>query len=397
MEILKRKDNENEFEYKVRLCKAKLDKEIDADWSEISESLNLGISSDHLRKLSYAYKEFDNYLTENKTAEIVDNDIIKEIEDKRLELQKDKIRLQDQRTQLNRLVREEARWENLRDEILKRVEDINYNYPLMYDYKTENYYEQDNKREALMLISDVHYGIDIKNIINEYNPTIAKERINKLTYKTIEYCEVNKVKTLNILLAGDLISGIIHNNLRLQNTEDVISQIINLSEILAQMFTVLGKKIHNIKIHYTVGNHSRVSGNKNDAIESENFEYLIPWHLSSRLNGIENIEIIKSKFDEIVHMNILGYDILGVHGQNDRLGSVIHDLTKLTRIIPYMICYGHLHKDYRNEDGTIVVVNGSLSGIDEYAFSKRYLSTPHQKLIIFEEGNGEICTYKISF
>ena len=96
-------------------------------------------------------------------------------------------------------------------------------------------------------------------------------------------------------------------------------------------------------------------------------------------------------------MNICGYDILSVHGQNDRLNTVIHDLTKITRIIPYMICFAHLHKDFRNEDGTTIVVNGSFSGIDEYALAKRYVSIPHQKLIIFEENFGEIATYKISF
>lgn len=54
-EILRR-ENETDFEWKVRLCIAKLNKEIDLDWSEIATLLNLNVSSDHLRKLSYAYK-----------------------------------------------------------------------------------------------------------------------------------------------------------------------------------------------------------------------------------------------------------------------------------------------------------------------------------------------------
>jgi len=406
MEIInsnyKHRENESKFEYGLRLITIKCeDNPQDLDWQDLVDILQLGIHKDSLRKAcnttEYSAYNVMKYFKENIAVNnITDNDIIKEIEYKRIEMQKDKIRLQDQRTSLTKIVREEARWENLKEEILKRVDNINNNYPLLYD-KENNYYEQDSKREALLLVSDAHYGIDIKNIVNEYNPTIAKERFNKLTYKTIKYCKENKVKTLNVLLAGDLISGIIHNNLRLQNSEDIIQQIINVSEILAQMFTLLSKAIPNIKIEYTVGNHSRISPNKNDSIESENFEYLLPWYLSSRLIKLENIEIIKSEFNEIVHMKIFGYDILGVHGQNDKLTSVVHDLTKITRIIPYMICYGHLHKDFRNEDGTVVVVNGSLSGIDEYAFSKRYLSVPHQKLIIFEEGVGEICTYKITF
>lgn len=54
---LKKRDDESFFDYKVRLCIAKLNKEIDLDWIEIKEILGLDCSSDHLRKLAYAWKE----------------------------------------------------------------------------------------------------------------------------------------------------------------------------------------------------------------------------------------------------------------------------------------------------------------------------------------------------
>ena len=397
MDFLDKRVNENDFEYKVRLCNAKLNKQIDLDWIELVEKLGLNCSSDHLRKLSYAYKEFSDYLDENKLSDITDLDILNEIELKNLELKKEKIKLCDQRRELNKLIREEARWENFRDEIIENVKELNNNYPLLYNSDYRGYDVGSHNREGLLLLSDIHYGIEIKNLLNVYNPSVARERFKKLTSRTLEYCELNKVSKLNILLQGDLLSGIIHNNLRLQNAEDIISQVINLSEILAQLITELGSHIPYIDVHYTYGNHGRVHANKHDAIESENFEHLIIWHLETRLSNLNNIRILKSKFDEIVHMNICGYDILSVHGQNDRLNTVIHDLTKITRIIPYMICFAHLHKDFRNEDGTTIVVNGSFSGIDEYALAKRYVSIPHQKLIIFEENFGEIATYKISF
>ncbi|QJI52509.1 hypothetical protein [Psychrobacillus phage Perkons] len=54
---LEKQQNESNFEYKVRLCVAKLNKEHDLDWSELINLLNLECSQDHLRKLSYGYKE----------------------------------------------------------------------------------------------------------------------------------------------------------------------------------------------------------------------------------------------------------------------------------------------------------------------------------------------------
>ena len=61
-DLLKRLKNETNFEYKLRLCKAKINREIDLDWAEISELLNLDVSADHLRKTAYGLIEYDNYI-----------------------------------------------------------------------------------------------------------------------------------------------------------------------------------------------------------------------------------------------------------------------------------------------------------------------------------------------
>lgn len=52
-----RRENESEFDYKVRICLAKLNKEIELKWNEIVDLLGLDCSGDHLRKLSYGWKE----------------------------------------------------------------------------------------------------------------------------------------------------------------------------------------------------------------------------------------------------------------------------------------------------------------------------------------------------
>lgn len=46
----------------MRLCKAKLNREIDLDWQEIVDILNLDCHYDHLRKVAYGLVEYDNYL-----------------------------------------------------------------------------------------------------------------------------------------------------------------------------------------------------------------------------------------------------------------------------------------------------------------------------------------------
>ena len=71
----KRKENESFQEYKIRVCNAKLNKELDMSWEEIVELLGLDCSGDHLRKVSYGLKEFLDYDNERKLR---NNDACKE-------------------------------------------------------------------------------------------------------------------------------------------------------------------------------------------------------------------------------------------------------------------------------------------------------------------------------
>lgn len=68
MSELTRKENETNFEWKLRLCKAKINKDIDQDWQEIVDVLGLDIHFDHLRKTAYGLIEYDNYLKNNGVA-----------------------------------------------------------------------------------------------------------------------------------------------------------------------------------------------------------------------------------------------------------------------------------------------------------------------------------------
>ena len=59
---IKRRENETEFEWKLRLCLAKKRGEIDLDWQEIVELLGLDITKDQLRKQAVGYFEYDEYI-----------------------------------------------------------------------------------------------------------------------------------------------------------------------------------------------------------------------------------------------------------------------------------------------------------------------------------------------
>lgn len=394
-EILKRKEGEIDFEYKIRLCIAKLNKEIDLDWIELVELLKLDCSSDHLRKLSYGYKECMEYIEEYKKSNISENEVLLKIEEKTLEMEKMKIKFQDQRREMKKYIREIARFEHLTDVMKDKLEKINSTKMLLPIITLQ---EKDLTNEAILMCSDWHLGAKFKNCFAEYNGDIAKERIAILKEKTIEYCLYNNVKTLHIELLGDNQNGLIHIGSRVESDEDVVSQTITLCEVLSEFISGLANKIPNVKVYSVIGNHARVSANFKESIERENFERFIPFYLKSRLIKFTNVEIIENTLgDDIVIADILNSKIVMAHGNLDKLASVVDNTVKAFKIFPDAIHLGHYHHHYEKEEYDIeLVVNGSLMGTDTYAKSIRKTGRPMQKLLIYNE-EGKLCSYKIKF
>ena len=59
---LHRLPGETEFEHKLRLCKLKLQGDIDSSWQEIVYALGVDIHPDHLRKTAYGIVEYDRHI-----------------------------------------------------------------------------------------------------------------------------------------------------------------------------------------------------------------------------------------------------------------------------------------------------------------------------------------------
>jgi len=61
MEICKRRDGEDDFEWKLRLCRYKKSQKINLSWKEISDILGIGVSGDYLKKTGHGIVECYNY------------------------------------------------------------------------------------------------------------------------------------------------------------------------------------------------------------------------------------------------------------------------------------------------------------------------------------------------
>lgn len=383
MNNYERKANEKFRTYLKRIVDAKSEGHISykemGDW--LLEDGNR-YSDDNIRKAYYVLKQIAEKLEED--TEYTDDDAFIELENLKMEVYKEKVKLRDQRRELNKILRKDARFENLRDIMTEHLEELGR--------LTKIEVKPMSKKEvgATLMLGDMHYGTTVDTQFNYYDTEVCRERFWQVINKTIEYCKVHKVTHLNVELLGDMVSGIIHVETQVSNEEDVIAQIVNVSELLANGIQELANNIPMITVYSVYGNHARVNPNKKDSINCENFERLIPEFLKLRLNGVK---VIDSKSDDFIKYNAFGKTFVISHGDKDKVGTVVADYQKMFKNSVDEVHMGHFHSfKYLNESDIPVVINGTLMGGDNYALSIRKTGNAMQTLIVY--GNDE-CVYKL--
>ena len=257
----------------------------------------------------------------------------------------------------------------------------------------------DECKEAILCLSDWHYGICCDNYWNKYDPEIARERISQLLSESLKYIKENNVDTVHVLNLGDLIAGRIHLTLRLESRFDVITQIMEVSEILAEFLNELANNVLVVEYYSCSDNHSRLEPNKSDSLDLESLCRITDWYLEKRLsNRDNNIFINKNTYgDDIITFDTMGFKFLGVHGHLDKNNTTMIDsISRMTEDHYDLILTAHLHHFSADEKNrTVIVSNGSVMGVDSYAKNLRLSSFPSQNLIIVSEKSPCEAIYRI--
>lgn len=349
----------------------------DKNWQKLAEMLgyvnNLGrISGESLRK--FIYRNLDI------------NDLHSEQIIKLRELKKEQIKNRDILNNYNRHIRTEARIEAFKDDILNAINNMiklpDVNYIPTKNLLTET--------EAILPFADLHLGLEFKNYYNAYSKEISEQRVKTLLNRVVQYCEQNKVSRLHFLNMGDLISGLIHISLRVEQNQDVVTQLIFASELIANFLNSLSAYVPTITYRSVVDNHSRMIANKNEHIELENLNRIIDWFLEERLKNNKRIIFPKDNIDISIGKFRLKNNklVMFVHGHNDSKRSVIQNLIGLTKEYVDYVFMAHYHNssEHTFQDSKLFI-SGSIIGTDSYAFNKRLFGKPEQNLFIFDKDN----------
>ena len=384
-----RREGENDLDYAMRLVSIKKDlRPNDLDWCDIVDYLGLDYNPDSLRKSQDSpfggisvYREMQKRIMDNKGI-----DISAELS----ELKKIRCSIADERAALNKLIREQSRVESIRTlarECVGKMEPLEpHRYLDVIHDRNKN-----GKKSLVVVLSDFHFGLEIDEFNNRYDKRIFQDRLEYLLAECIaildEHPEIANVIVLGI---GDFIAGLIHNVIRVESRENIVEQVIFVSEALIHFIYELAG---HAKVDYydCVGNHSRLFEDKNNCLAKESFDILIHYNLENRFLGCKEVCIHDYTISERVgEFKAFGLNYGFVHGDGFNIDTLAKDMSLLTKTFYEAIFIGHIHHVFVEEqDGTFVIANGSFAGNDEYSNKLRKSSYPSQNLILISENGVE--------
>lgn len=400
-DILKKLPEENEDQYIWKVGQAKDSGLITSTWEELTPRLNTELEIDETewrgssafrKAYRWMQRAYDNVFRQNGFIGTRGDDL----DEKTKELFKAKKQYEDQRREWKKLETKDARFDHLVDKMIDSVNNLCDVKPLVFN----NYTVTPGYKDAVLCFADWHFGMVTDNIWNKYNVDICRQRVTQLVEKTIQYLRQHDIGALHILLLGDAAHGAIHTSCRVASEEEVCDQLMQVSELIAEVVNRLSEEVEEVNVYSTYGNHLRTIQNKNDSSHSDNMEKIIPWYLEQRLQNNNRVNIIRSDYYEFIYLNVLGYDIVAAHGDLEKFksfGVTVNTLftKKYGQTIDYTISADKHHIEEFETMGIESILVRSLCGTDAYANNIRAYSAPGQTLMIFSPKEGRECTYNI--
>jgi len=297
----------------------------------------------------------------------------------------EKTKLQQKLLEINRKYKMIVREESISDKMIRVLKDEAKALPKI-DVMWEPPSQKVTQETAVLLLSDLHLGEivdrDVVCGFGEYDFDIFNKRL-KFLAKSMRSIIVRKltgykIDKLCIFGLGDMVSGRIHDEL-IENSEDIIFQIMNGAFVTAQFVLELAQMFPEIEIDGVLGNHGRIIRKKYYKKRYTNWDFVFYQFLGMFL---ANNPRIKCNFPKsfFVIKKIRGWTFLLIHGDNIRswmgipwygiermmwkLGDLLKD--KGTNV-NYRIL-GHFHNtgELDRAFGELVI-NGSMIGGTEFS------------------------------
>lgn len=399
---LHRLEKENEEQFIWRLGQMKDSGQLDMSWDELAAIINKEFRGDdesqYRTEAAYRkpYQQAKRYFESGVFSKFDEEKYIKELQLQKQELEKEKVKTRDEKNELRRIIREEARKESYKEQVLRAISEYDCN-PLDYDKNKQFIGISKTDNDLIISCTDIHAGIEIDNYFNTFNEKILKKRVNNYLDKIFEV-QLKHGSENAYLILSELVSGIIHNELRIENNQNLIEQFLTVTNYISEFLAELSYKFNAVNVYVCPGNHSRISPKKEDSLKGENIDHLAIPFLQAKLQNFKNIVFNENKIEESIAMfSVRNNTVMASHGDKDSPNNVVQKFTLLFGVRPALVYLGHRHTNgLTTVYNTKVIESGTLSGTDNYALDLRLHSKPSQTISVITE-NGLDCLYDVKF
>lgn len=313
------------------------------------------------------------------------------------ELQKERYKIQTEKLELNRWLRENARDELIVEHICQAVAQLK---PLVIP---DPIYTELSDREGVLLFGDEHYGTEFEirglsnEVINSYSPEIFENRMWNLLDQTISIVRKEGFSRIHVFSLGDFEDGLLRVKQLMQLRYGVVEGTVRYADFISNWLNELSKYVE-VEFQTTNGNHTelRMLGQPKGTFTKENMSLVVEAIITTRLANNPNFTFIKNPTGYI-YADILGYKLLGIHGEVKSMEQAIKDFSQIYHVQLDFLIAGHKHHS-RSETVGInqeVINVPSIIGVDDYSLSIHKTSNAGATFLVFEKGKGKSIEYAI--
>lgn len=401
-DAVKRGADETPLQYIWRLCSAKDSGVLNITWQEVADILNSELIDDeseylgesaYRKKYQQAKAFYDDVFSKMYSTEYSD-----QIAAERRQLIKERYKLQTEKLEYSRWLREDARDELFEEKTIEAIKRYSGRISPPKEISITR-----GTREGVLCFADCHFGKEFaiyglhNEVLNEYSPEVFYDRMAQIYSETLDAIRREGFTHIRVYNLGDSVDGFLRNSQLWSLRWGVIDSAVIFGNYLGDWLRMLSEHVA-VTYAQTDGNHDelRLLDGKKGQHLCESAGKIIKNCILLKNEHNPNFTYIENKTG-LINDTICGYNILGIHGEEKDLSQALLEYSNLYGSnIAYLIS-GHKHQEsYANcgiRKGCIGV--GSIVGNDDYATKLRYAASPTATILIFEDGKGKVDEHTI--
>lgn len=395
---LKRRPDESPADYEMRICGLKeiLGKRWDEVAAIINEELGQDYTESRYRKRYNAAVVTSEHTRPLGSGAVVDTSALDNMTQLKTELAMERQKLSAEKLELQRQLRQQARFELFYDKVASAVQAL----PVL-DFQPLPVAA--SEKAWVLTLADLHYGSTFYSENNCYSREVAQSRMQDLCGQVIAEVQKNQIDYLTILSLGDTIEGLLRMTDLKLNDIPVVDCVVEVSRLLAQFLNQLS--VYCLIDFYAVSaaNHSqtRPLGSKANELATEDLERIIINYIKDMLADNDRVDVWIDLDREYVTFDLFDIHCVALHGhQIKNLQSALKDLSSLhQQFYSYLFC-AHFHAAQeivvgeRDGHNCEVLVSPSLIGSDPYSDKLLKGAKAASALYGFDREHGHISTTK---